>query len=288
MAPGPPTAATGPPTAASGPHTAVKLELLVRYLDFWTPTALGSGRRATYLDRSEYGAAAAVPVFAEFADLLTGRGLQVLVDGPLPTDPGIEGLRIAAAPADPATALGGGHVFAHLAGGADGGLLATVGGLRTGELMLVTGPQPGDPRQRLYQAGFGYAVAVEMVDDAGAVELLRFGTSRLRHLERFKEELWAVDEFAGIRYRDPGEPRAALLDISMEPHPGPLRRALLARLGAEGAQSVTALREYALVRTLYRPGDVPRALSPLFARGALVREPEHRRLTGDTTVKLAR
>ena len=288
MAPGPPTAATGPPTAASGPHTAVKLELLVRYLDFWTPTALGSGRRATYLDRSGYGAAAAVPVFAEFADLLTGRGLEVLVDGPLPTDPGIEGLRIAPAPADPATALGRGHVFAHLAGGVDGGLLAAVGGMRAGELMLVTGPQPGDPRQRLYEAGFGYAVAVEMVDQAGAAELLRFGTSRLRHLERFKDELWAVDEFAGIRYRDPAEPRAALLDISMEPHPGPLRRALLAQLAAEGPQTVTALREYALVHTLYRPGDVPRALSPLFGRGALVRAPEHGRLTGDTTVKLAR
>jgi hypothetical protein len=168
------------------------------------------------------------------------------------------------------------------------GLLAAIGGLPAGELILVTGPEPGDPRQPLYEAGFGYAVAVELIGDAGVAELLRFGTSRVRSLERFKDELWAVDEFAGIRYRDPTEPEAALLDISMEPYPGPLRRALLDRLGAGGAQTVTALREYALTRTLYRPGDVPRALSPLLARGALVREPEHGRLTGDTTVRLAR
>jgi len=269
------------------PHTAVKQELLVRYLDYWAPTALGSGRAATYLDRSTYGAAAAVRVFTEFSDLLTGRGLDVLVDGPLPTDPGITGLRISAAPADPAVAAGRGYVLAHLTGPVDEGLRRALGNLPTGELLLVTDPEDGDPREPLYAAGFAYAVAVELVDTGGTAQLLRFATSRTRSLERFKDELWAVDEFAGVRYRDPTDPDGVLLDISAEPHPGPLRHALLVHLAAAGPCRVVDLRTHALTRTLYRPGDVARALAPLLTRGALVREPPHGRLTGATLVRLA-
>src|SRR5690349_7236665 len=61
----------------------VTRELLVRYLDAWTPTALHTARRATFaqvwagapdLD----AAAAAVRVFAEFADRLRGRRLAMV------------------------------------------------------------------------------------------------------------------------------------------------------------------------------------------------------------------
>jgi hypothetical protein len=271
---------------AAGPHTTVMRELLVRYLDFWVPAAVGHGRPATYLDSTGYGPAAALRVFVEFADLLAGRALSLLVAGQPPADPGVAGLRVAAAPPDPATAVGGGPVLAHLAGEPPGALLAALGAARAGELLLVTGPQPGDPRQPLYGAGFAYAVAVELVDRDGRAELLRFATSASRSLERFKDELWAVDEFAGVRYRDPTGPDAVPLDISNEPHPGPLRRALLEHLSGGPPRTLTDLRAYALAHTLYRPADVPRALHPLLARGTLTRDPERGRLTGATVVRL--
>jgi hypothetical protein len=273
---------------APGPHVAVKQELLVRYLDFWVPVALGPGRPATYLDGTGYGPVAALRVFAEFADLLAGRELSMLVVGAPPADPGVAGLRVAPAPPDLSGAVGGGPVLAHLAGELPPGLAVALAAARAGELLLVTGPEPGDPRQPLYRAGFEFAVAVELVDDAGRVELLRFATSSGRSLERFKDELWAVDEFAGVRYRDPAEPDAVPLDISNEPHPGPLRRALLAHLAAGPPRTLNDLRAFALAHTLYRPGDVPRALNPLLARGALARDPERGRLTGTTVVRRAR
>jgi hypothetical protein len=287
---------------ASAPHTAVKRELLVRYLDFWTPAALGSSRPATYLDTTTFGPAAAVRVFAEFADLLAGRELSMLVAGSRPADPGVAGLRITAPPPDLAGELGPGPVLAHLAGDVDPAVAAAVARGRAGELLQVTAPAgpsespsglppagspPQDPRPVLYAAGFTHVVAVELVDDAGRAELLRFATSSDRSLERFKDELWAVDQFAGIRYRDPAEPDALPLDISFEPHPGPLRRSLLEHLATGDARTVNELRAYALTRTVYRPADVSRALAPLIARGALTRDPERGRLTGTTTVRLA-
>ncbi|MGH3648874.1 MAG: hypothetical protein ACRDTM_17065, partial [Micromonosporaceae bacterium] len=64
------------------PHTAVKQELLVRYLDAWTPTVLKAHRRATYLEVSRDGsAAAALRVFGEFADRLAGHELDVVLLG---------------------------------------------------------------------------------------------------------------------------------------------------------------------------------------------------------------
>lgn len=273
---------------ATDPHTAVKQELLVRYLDFWTPAVVGAGRGATYLDTSGHGPAVALRVFAEFSDLLAGRGLSLLATEP-PPDPAPAGLHVGRAPADLTAAVaaaGAGAVLAHLAGPADPAVLHALGRTRAGELLQVTPAQPGDPRQDLSAAGFGFAVAVELVDEAGSAELLRFATSTERHLERFKEDLWAVDQFAGVRYRDPLEPEAVPLDISMEPHPGPLRRALLSYLAAQ-PRTVQELRAYALAHTLYRPGDVPRALHPLLSRGALVREPERGRLTASTVLRLA-
>jgi hypothetical protein len=271
------------------PHTAVKQELLVRYLDFWVPAALHSARGASYLDRSGYGPAAAVRVVAEFADLLVGRQLTMLVAGHPPPDPGLPGLRLAPLPDDLAGALSGrgrAPVLAHLDGPAPPEVYAALGSARDGELLVVTPPAPGDPRAELYAAGFGQVAAVELVDGSGAAQLLRFATSDPRSLERFKDEQWAVDRYAGIRYRDPADPGAAPLDISLEPHPGPLRRALLAQLSAGGPRTLSQLREHALTRTLYRPADVNRALSPLLARGALAREPDRGRLTGTTLLRL--
>src|SRR5687767_3214520 len=79
------------PVTSGSSHTAVKHELLVRYLDAWTPTVLHSGHQVTYAEgyagagiepgREGGSSGAALGVFGEFVDRLAGRDLaMVLVD----------------------------------------------------------------------------------------------------------------------------------------------------------------------------------------------------------------
>src|SRR5205823_2604987 len=96
---------------------------------------------------------------------------------------------------------------------------------------VVFAAEPGtDHRERLRAAGLDCVVAVELVAEDGTAEVLVFATADSRHLATFKNELWAVDEFAGIRYRDPRDAERTLVDISLTPQLLPLRRALLAEL----------------------------------------------------------
>ena len=65
----------------------VARELLVRYLDTWTPTALHSARGATFVQvwaaaPDAETAEAALRVFAEFSDRLRGRRLTVILLSP--------------------------------------------------------------------------------------------------------------------------------------------------------------------------------------------------------------
>jgi hypothetical protein len=141
-------------------------------------------------------------------------------------------------------------------------------------------------RASLREAGFPLAAAVELVDgDEG--QLLVFATGLGKSLEGFKETLWAVDEYAGVRYRDPGDPERHLIDISLNPHPGPLRRELLSHLQAVSAATVTELRTFALTETVYRAVDASRVLQALLTAGAVSREPEHGRLGGDVVIRPA-
>lgn len=140
--------------------------------------------------------------------------------------------------------------------------------------------------------GLPLATEVELVaggagDPAGAAELLAFATSAGRRLDGFKDALWAVDEYAGVRYRDPADQEGHLLDISLDPHPGPLRRDLLARLEKVGRCSVTELRLFTATRTVYRAADTNRALTALLTAGQVTREPADGRLTGDVIVSPA-
>ncbi len=289
-----------------GPLATVKQELLARYLYAWTPAALHHARKVTYVDGCPRGPAvlAAVQLFAEFADVLARHPLTVVLAGE-PGEPpdGLagrpegdlpDGLTVRAAGADLPGHLStmralATPLFAYLDSGRQipaAQLLAAVGGARAGETLVALDPQtdPEQFRRSLLAAGFRYAVVVELVDDAGAAERLFFATSAVRSLERFKDALWAVDEYAGVRYRDPRSDHPPL-DISLEPHVGPLRRALVARL-AGGAGTVADLREYALSDTLYRPVDVNRALQPLLAAGQVTREPARGRLTPETVITL--
>lgn len=298
----------------------LKREVLVRHLETWAPAALHRARRATYAHGyadADGGvlAEAALRVFAEQADLVRGRELTMVAVG---TDLTAVARRLEAVPY-----AGTGLTVQTVSGGTDerlGVALAAVGAARVpllgfldataagaapapatvtalaagkpAEALLVLTadavPDVDDYRATLRAAGFPLAAAVELVDGAGPGELLVFATGLGKSLESFKETLWAVDEFAGVRYRDPGDPEQHLIDISLSPHPGPLRRELLHHLAAVGEATVTDLRTHALTETVYRAADATRVLQALLAAGAVTRRPEHGRLGGDVVIAAKR
>jgi hypothetical protein len=151
-------------------------------------------------------------------------------------------------------------------------------------------PDPGDDlvtcyRETLGHTGLAQVAHAELVDRDGRSELLFFATASALRLDRFKDELWAVDEFAGVRYRDPRDHDHALLDISLEPHLGPLRRALLRRIEASGGCPAGELRDYTRTETIYRAQDAFRALTALITAGRLTRDPQRGRLTARTVIR---
>jgi hypothetical protein len=139
-------------------------------------------------------------------------------------------------------------------------------------------------RSALSDAGFPLAAAVELVAGEGEGQLLVFATTSGRSLEAFKDLLWAVDEYAGVRYRDPGDPERHLIDISLNPHPGPLRREILQHLALVKEATVSELRTYALTETVYRAADATRVVHALVDAGTVHRRPEHGRLGGDVVI----
>jgi hypothetical protein len=171
------------------------------------------------------------------------------------------------------------------------GDVAAVVGRKGGELLLRLGyPDAGYVRSLravLGRAGLGSACAVELVGADSTVQTLVFASGSAKGLETFKDQLWALDEYAGIRYRDPADDQGALLDISLEPHLGPLRRALLRDLGGGAARTLAELRTFAVSETIYRATDATRAVSALLHSGALAREPAVGRLVPSTSLRAA-
>lgn len=303
---------TGPAAAIA----AVKRELLVRHLEAWTPAAMHRARRATYLhgyaDTDGGGAAeAAVRVFAELADLLSGRSLAMVaiavdtvvgerlagvqrdlrtpaelavhtVTGPTPDRLGVA-LKAAGARGAPLFV----YLDAARAAVPDAATLASAVVGRPTDLLLAlpAGTAPEDHHRRaLTDAGLSLVTEVDLVAGDGTGEALLFATASGKSLEAFKSAMWAVDEYAGVRYRDPHDPDGHLLDISLSPHPGPLRRELIARVAAVGECTVTDLRQFTLTGTAYRAADATRVLTALLGAGALTRRPEHGRLGGDVVI----
>ncbi|HET6534268.1 MAG TPA: hypothetical protein VFH03_27110 [Actinoplanes sp.] len=290
----------------------LKREVLVRHLEAWAPAALHRARRATYVHGyadADGGALAeaALRVFAEQSDLVRGRELTMLAVGE-----DVSGLDLPAG-------AGAGFTVQAVSGGTDGRLPAvltaagaarvpllgfldasaagappapaTVAALAVGkpaEVLLILPPAAVTDvdacRSQLREAGFPLVTAVELATGDEPGELLVYATALGKNLEGFKETLWAVDEFAGVRYRDPADPERHLIDISLTPHPGPLRRQLLGHLAVVGEATVTELRTYALTETVYRAADATRVLQTLLASGAVSRRPEHGRLGGDVVI----
>jgi hypothetical protein len=289
----------------------VTAELLVRYLDTWVPGALRSGRRATFVrswpERGVPDAAeSALRVFAEFADQVRGRQVTLVFVAPDVAD---VAERVAAVQAESSTpaaltvhALGGPartHVAAAISAAQAAGAplfacvegdeeppLAAIASGRPAEVMLLTAPGGHDNHvAALHRAGFALVTAVVFVGD-GVERLVVFGTSRAGALETFKDALWQLDEYAGVFIRDPYDPDAHLLDISLNPHPGPLRRYVLAHLAERGSRTVTEIRHAALADTVYRAADVTHVLQSLVTAHTVARDPAAGRLAGDTILRL--
>ena len=275
----------------SAAHGAVKHEMLVRYLDAWTASVLHRNKRATYVEAAAGDGATALRVFGEFSDLLERHTLtMVLVGGSGPTS-GPTGLVVqtvdgpdALGPALREAGAVGSPLFAWVdwtdADHADAldDLLSTVSAHPGSEVLLAV-PAGLDP-----DPGQALTVRADLVDGSQAVERLVFGTGSLKALEKFKDELWALDEYAGIRYRDPIDAEGTLLDISLQPNVAPLRRALIGHLARSGAVSVASLREWTLRETIYRAADATRAVQALVGSGIVVRTPASGRLSPDTLV----
>jgi hypothetical protein len=274
-------------------------------------------------DAGEPATIAALRVFGEFADLLDGRLLCVVaacvtaageqqlsarvtaVYGELGSPQGLSVNVVRGdSDADLSAALTdagafGAPIFTYYdAAGAtvpEYDLLVELAANPGGELLLAFDVADADAatttesyRQTLLRAGYGLISHVELVDQAGTGQLLFFATKSDKHLDTFKETLWAVDEFAGVRYRDPRDAGHALLDISLSPHLTPLRRTLLQRVTADGADSVEDLREYTRRETVYRASDATRALTAMLGAGTVAREPERGRLAAETVIRPVR
>jgi hypothetical protein len=251
-------------------HSAVKHELLVRYLDAWTPAALHRAKQAVYLSWAGLDAArTALPVFAEFADLPRARTITMLVPpsvdiGELAPVPGV-----VVSVVDSPRPAG----LAWFDNGDDAEIV--------GREVLVASSSPVDCRQWTFHC------RVELVSAAGEAQWLTFGCASEKSLERFKDELWALDEFAGIQLRDPADDEGALSDISAVAHLGPLRRCLLRHLTeATDGQTLADLRAWTLHDTMFRAGDATRAVQAMLSAGSVTREPANGRLSNDTLIRL--
>ena len=289
---------------------AVKRELLVRHLEAWVPAALHRARRVIYAHgyADEAGMAeAALRVLTDQADLVRGRELSMVAVGDdlSAVMPRLEAVRNEApdAPGLAVHAISGGTdqrlAIALKAAGATRvpllGFLdasragrppepATVAALTSGkpaEVLLILAP--GAPAG-VYRDEWPLFTEVELATGEEPGQLLAFGTTSGKSLESFKEALWAVDEFAGVRYRDPGDPDRHLIDISLTPHPGPLRREIMAHLERVGSATVTELRTFALTETIYRAADATRVVHALVDAGTVSRTPSQGRLGGDVVI----
>ncbi|GAA2540831.1 hypothetical protein GCM10010435_05340 [Winogradskya consettensis] len=293
---------------------AVKREILVRHLETWAPQALHRGRRAAYVhgyaDDVPDLAEAALRVFTEQSDLVRGRELTMLAIGSEVGDVAARLGKLPPAPGLTVLTIGGGTqerigVALKAAGALRVPMLgfldassasgppspATLAALATGKpaeilVVLPSGSSVPDFREALNTAGFPLVAAVELAVSDDPAEIVVYATTLGKSLESFKDVLWAVDEFAGVRYRDPGDPERHLIDISLEPHPGPLRRELLAHLGQAGSATVAELRTFALTETVYRASDATRVVHALLDAGSVTRRPEQGRLGGDVVISL--
>lgn len=275
------------------PHLAVKREVLVRYLDAWTPVALRSQRGATFVESGPGDFVAdAFRVFGESADRLAGRHLTMVVVGAAASGEPPAGLAVRSV-AEAGEVTVNGPVLAHidvvdgtLAEADAWRLISSLGPGKAHEVLLTLPDAAAVPEvcDRLSAVRLTCTAMVELVAEDGRAQLLVFATGDTKRMATFKNELWAVDEFAGIRYRDPRDAEHGLVDISLTPQLLPLRRLLVAELTRHGRRTVADLQQHTLLETIYRPADAIAALTSAASAGVVTREPEKGRLTANTVI----
>ncbi len=256
--------------AMGSAHLAAKKELLVRYLDAWLPAALHGHKRVCVVcvTASTDLLGAVCDVLTELADLLEGHELTVV--STLPARP-IAGVSVIDMWSPKL-----GMPLAFLDGSDE--LLDSVIAVK-GATVLAFLPQPRE-------LALPFTCVAHLVASDGAQETLLFGVSSEKALEKFKEELWALDEFAGVQLRDPADPE--LLDIGLQAHLGPLRRILGARLTATGPAPVSDLRSWTVRHTVYQGADAVRALHAMVSAGEVRRSPTAGRLSATTVIEPVR
>ena len=188
------------------PHVAISHELLVRYLDAWLPLALHGHKRVTYVDTGPASAAAAARVVCEFEDDLPRHAVTMVVGGTASADEVLArrppGLTVVPTTGSLLTALRDAHAldapaFAWLRWPVPGDLLSTVASGRSTELVLIGGDAAAE--SLLTKAGLTRLVRVDLVDGAGRAEHVCFATAVEKSVEKFKDELWALDEYCVTR-----------------------------------------------------------------------------------------
>ena len=244
-------------------------------------------------------ALAAAGVFGEFADKMRGRAFTMVIAAPYvepartvleeygspagltvhPLDgPVLDGLRDATLWERPSSRGSTANPTE---------VLSTVATNKGAEILLGSAAATVEAVTHLRSAGLRQTARVDLVDKSGAAESLVFGTASDKALEKFKDELWALDEYAGIRLRDPGDAEGTLLDIRVQPNLAPLRRALAARLAADGPATLAELRVWTVHETIFRQADATKALQAMVTAGGVARTPPGGRLAVDTVLALS-
>lgn len=143
-------------------------------------------------------------------------------------------------------------------------------------------------RQTVEQAGFQYVLDFELVDEAGHILYLVFGTSHERGLQKMKEAMWEVDAVNGTGYRDPRDPNQETLQIEIEPQTGALRRLLLAHLAEQPDRQATLndLRRFALFHTVYKESQARQAVIDMLEAGQVTRADANGRLEMTSVIRL--
>lgn len=143
-------------------------------------------------------------------------------------------------------------------------------------------------RQTIEESGFQYVLDFELIDEAGHVLYLVFGTSHERGLQKMKEAMWEVDAINGTGYRDPRDPNQETLQFGIEPQTGVLRRLLLAHLQTltDCQATVNDLRRFALFHTVYKESQARQAVIDMLNAGQVTRADANERLEMTSVIRL--
>ena len=140
-------------------------------------------------------------------------------------------------------------------------------------------------RGRLRDAGFPFALTFEMVDEGGHALFLVFGTGSRLGVEKMKDAMWRVDKVGGQRFRDPRDVNQLTFELlDSDPNLTLLKRQILDQLDS-GQTTLAALKEFAVIETIFKATHVDPAVRDLERRHKVERGSA--RSHEDVSVRLA-